>query len=111
MNSANKYKILDGENCIDVIPEGAEIYNADLYLLKCKSGYILQGSTCVPHCYENCYRCSEYSTDYSDQKCISCIDNHYLAGNAPNNCLFNCTGDKQGIIKSNVPHVITKVII
>ena len=95
MNSANKYKILDGENCIEEIPEGAEIYNADLYLLKCKSGYILEGSTCVPHCYENCYRCSEYSTDYSDQKCISCIDNHYLAGNAPNNCLFNCTGDNK----------------
>ena len=95
MNSTNQYKILDGENCIETIPEGGEIFNADLYLLKCRSGFILEGSTCVPHCYDNCYRCSEYSTDYFNQKCISCKVNYYLEGNIPNNCLFNCTGNNK----------------
>ena len=95
MQSTRKYKVLNGEECIEIIPEGAEIYNSDLFLLKCKSGYILENSTCVPHCYEHCYRCSEYSTDYYNQKCISCIENYYLEGNIPTNCLFNCTGDNK----------------
>ena len=94
MNSS-QYKVIDGEDCIDEIPEGAEIYNSDLFLLKCKSGFILQGSTCVPHCYDNCYRCSEYSTDYFNQKCISCKPNYYLESEASNNCLNNCTGDNR----------------
>ena len=95
MQSSRKYKVLNGEECIETIPEGAEIYNSDLFLLICKSGYILENSTCVPHCYEHCYRCSEYSTDYYNQKCISCIENYYLEGNIPTNCLFNCTGDNK----------------
>lgn len=43
--SDKPYKIMDTSVCLSEseIPEGAEVYNSQLYLLKCKSGYILKG--------------------------------------------------------------------
>ena len=66
--SSKKYKIINGTDCLSEIPEGAEVFNPNLFLLTCKSGYIVNGSICIPHCYESCEKCSEYSTDENDQK-------------------------------------------
>ena len=43
------YKLINTTKCLssDEIPVGAEVYNSLLYLLICKSGYKLEGDTCV----------------------------------------------------------------
>ena len=86
------YKFYDNTNndCIATIPEGAYEYDDKHHLLKCGSGFRFNGTTCEPHCYESCYRCSEYSSNDTDQKCFSCKSNYFM-GNY-NNCIpyFDC---------------------
>ena len=80
--------------CLETIPEGTEEFDTDFHLLQCKSGYIFNGSTCITNCYETCLRCSEYSTNEKDQKCLSCIGNYSLING---NCiqLSNCLSQTQ----------------
>ena len=66
------------EECINEIIEGSEIYNSELYLLICKSGYILDDNICVPKCYETCMLCTEFSMVISNQKCIECKEGYFL---------------------------------
>ena len=86
VDSTNKYKIINGTECVSGIIDGSEEYNSDLKLLVCKSGYILNGSICSPHCYESCELCTEYSTDKDDQKCISCKEGYYKDSDETSNC-------------------------
>ena len=81
------YKFYDNTNneCIDTIPEGAKEYDDKRHLLTCESGFRFNGRTCEPHCYESCHRCSEYSSNDTDQKCLSCKSNYFM-GNY-NNCI------------------------
>ena len=65
-----------------------EYYNEEKKLLKCKNGYILENSQCVPHCYSTCQTCSEYSDNKDDQKCESCKENYILEGT---NCVISPT--------------------
>ena len=46
------YKLINAPICLPSIdiPEGAEVYNSRLDLLKCKYGYKLEGNTCVVKC-------------------------------------------------------------
>ena len=71
LGGTKKYKIINGTECLESIPEGAKVLYPDLYLLVCDSGYILNNSICSPHCYESCEKCSDYSTNEDDQKCLS----------------------------------------
>ena len=84
IDSENKYKLINGTECLKEVIDGSEVYNSELYLLVCKSGYILDQSICIPHCYEDCELCSEYSTDILNQKCTACKERYYLDED------FNC---------------------
>ena len=77
MNSSNPYRLINSSECLSNIIEGSEIYNSKLYLLKCKNGYIFSDNICIPHCYETCNTCSEYSEDENSQKCLTCKNNNY----------------------------------
>ena len=81
------YKLINSSRCFTAnsIPVGAEVYNSKLYLLKCKSGYKLEGDTCVVNCYQTCETCSTYSEDESDQKCLTCKNDYTLVNN---NCII-----------------------
>ena len=70
----NKYKLVNTAGCIGTIPDNADFYKEEYYLLKCKTNYYLNSNNeCVPEsCYENCASCSEVSSDANDQKCSSC---------------------------------------
>ena len=98
------YKIINASTCLaeSDIPEGAEVYNSKLYLLKCKSGYKLENETCVVNCYQTCANCSAYSEDSSDQKCFSCKDGYSLDNN--NNCIIPAT-----TIITNAPTTIAQI--
>ena len=50
------YKLINTTQCLSIeeIPEGAEVYNSNLNLYKCKSGYKLEGETCVVDCGDQC---------------------------------------------------------
>ena len=72
------YKIIYGNTCFSDIPEGAEIHDSKLYLLKCKNGYILYDENCVPNCYETCLTCLDYSFDINSQKCLTCKSGYTL---------------------------------
>ena len=85
------------------IPEGAEVFNINLYLLKCKSNYELKDGTCILKCYENCETCSEYSENINSQKCLTCKSGYLLDNN---NCIFSPTT----IIISTFPRAITTTI-
>ena len=76
--NGKKYKFYNGTECISDIPEGGEIFNLKLNLLSCGKGYIFNGTTCIPHCYETCFKCSEYSTNSNQQKCLSCNNSYNL---------------------------------
>ena len=43
------YKLINGSYCISKkdIPEGSEIYNSSLFLLRCKDGYVFEDETCI----------------------------------------------------------------
>ena len=102
MYSDKKYKLINGTECLSSIPEGYDIYNENLGLLVCKSGYIFNNDngTCIPHCYNTCEICTEYSTSETAQHCINCTDGYYLENGYDSNCLkivvyAECTGENQ----------------
>ena len=80
MDSSKPYRFIGGTECLSEIPFGGEEYNSKLHLLKCKSGFILNGNTCIPHCYTTCSICSEFSENPDSQKCINCSQGYYLEG-------------------------------
>ena len=86
------YKLINTSQCLSDIPDGAEIYNNKLNLLKCKSGYILKDENCVPNCYETCETCSEYSEENDNHKCLTCKENYILDNT-------NCISPQTTIIK------------
>ena len=103
LETTKKYKLINGTECLEDIPEGAETYYPNLLLLECKSGYILNGSICSPHCYESCLKCSEYSINEADQKCLECKEGYYSENeNTPYNCLKK--------IPTTIPTTITTTI-
>ena len=62
MDNGKKYKFINGTECLSEIPtEGAKLYNENLSLLICDSGYILQDNTCKVHCFNTCETCFDYS--------------------------------------------------
>ena len=106
MDSSKPYRLIGSNKCLETIPEGAYEYNLKAHLLKCKGGYIFQDNTCSPHCYPTCKRCSEYSEDENNQKCISCNNGYYLDGNQ---CLSIPTTIIQ--IPTTIPIIPTTIII
>ena len=78
MDSSKPYKLIGSNECLENIPSTAKEYNNKLYLLICKSGYILYENNCVPHCYPTCETCSDYSQNSEDQKCLTCNESYYL---------------------------------
>ena len=85
LDDDNKYKLINGTECLSEVINGSEIYNSELFLLICKSGYILKENNCIPHCFNDCELCTEYSTNISNQKCISCKEGYYL--DQDSNCM------------------------
>ena len=86
MYSDKKYKLINGTECLSSIPEGYEVYNENLGLLVCKSGYIFDNGNCVPHCYNTCGICTEYSTNENYQHCINCTEGYELENGVDSNC-------------------------
>ena len=82
-----KYKLINTPGCLSTIPNNAELYNEDLYLLKCKSNYHLNSNNeCASNlCYERCQTCLDLSIDINDQKCTSC-QSEYIFDNG--NCII-----------------------
>ena len=86
VESTNKYKLVNGTECINEQPENSYIFNADLFLCICNNGYIANGAICIPHCYETCETCSDYSTNVDEQKCLTCKEGYYLDSDDSTNC-------------------------
>ena len=80
------FKFINGTKCLSLIPEGAELYNNKLSILKCKDGYHFQNDSCL-RCYNTCKDCLEISTDENEQKCIKCKANFLFN---EGNCLTQC---------------------
>ena len=74
-----KYRLIGSEGCLNEKPNNSEDYNVDLFLLKCKTNYKVEGTSCIPeYCYETCLTCSEISSDSTNQKCSSCKSGYQL---------------------------------
>ena len=87
-----KYRLIGSDGCLDDKPNNSEDYNSNLYLLKCKTDYKVDGTSCVPEtCYETCLKCSEVSSNPNDQKCTSCNDGYQLDNG---NCIIIPTTEK-----------------
>ena len=111
--TTSKYRLVndDSKTCRSQIPDGAEEYNTKLNLLRCKSGYRLEGDNCVTYCYSLCNTCSDYSTDEENQKCYSCIDGYFLE-EGTNNCkkIISTTIAKEPTTFIDIiPTTITKI--
>ena len=71
------YKLINSPDCVSEIPNHSYVYNSYLNLLKCNDNYHLDNNQCIPnYCFETCATCSEISNDETQQKCLSCKDNH-----------------------------------
>ena len=81
------FKFINGTNCLSDIPDGAELYNEDLSILKCMEGYHYQNDYCIK-CYNTCKDCNESSKEENNQKCIKCKDDLLLEDG---NCLSQCS--------------------
>ena len=78
-DESKPYKLIHTSGCLASFDENImEYYNENLKLLKCKSGYIIEGDQCVPHCFSNCKQCIEFSENKNEQKCTSCKDGYIL---------------------------------
>ena len=104
LNTTHKYKLINGTKCLEEIIENSEIYNSELYLLICKSGYILYDNKCVSHCYENCESCSDFSMDISNQKCKTCKEGYSLINE-------NCIEILSTIIRTTIPTTSPIIIL
>ena len=76
LNSSFPYKLMNSSGCFSSIPDEAEVYNNDSLLLKCKSGYKLEGRICSRINPEN----TEENTEehYSENIIKSCPDNYVI---------------------------------
>ena len=106
-SSTNKYKLINSPGCLDEIPDGAEVYNSNLFLLNCKSGYKVSGSQCIPDCYEFCETCTQYSSDETNQYCITCKTGYKKDEN--NNCILIPVTDAPTTVLTSPPST-TEVI-
>ena len=50
--------------------------------MECASGYQFDSveKKCVPHCYNSCLKCTDYSEDSENHLCIECKEGYYLNG-------------------------------
>ena len=108
MDTEKPYRFIGGNKCISQseIPEGAYEYNAKLKLLKCQSGYKTDPSdvnSCVTNCHISCKTCSDYSTDDTDPKCLTCNIGYYIYNGT---CLKNLTTT----IITTIPKVPSTII-
>ena len=97
LENSRKFKFTKGSQCLSEKPSNSHFYIEKYSLLECDSGYKLNNTEneCIPHCYESCETCSEYSEDINNQKCLTCKEGYYLQSTSPSNCLFDCTGDSR----------------
>lgn len=82
-----EFKLIDGTKCLttsEYDQTTMELYNNNLRLLKCKSGYSLKDNKCVSDivCPPNCEECK------SSTECTSCKEEFYLDDT---NCLEHCS--------------------
>ena len=99
LNSTNRYKLINGTQCLNKTINGSEVYNSELYLLACKSGYILKDNNCILNCYETCELCTNYSIDISNQNCITCKDGYSLDNS---NCVISFQKFQNQILNNNI---------
>ena len=76
-DSDKKYKFINGTKCLSTIPKEAELFNQDLFILKCKDEYHYQNDSCVM-CFNTCKECYGTSNNETDQKCVECKNNLFL---------------------------------
>ena len=81
-DNTKPYRIIKTDECLESIPEGAQIYNEKYNLLECAKGYQLDSvkKKCVPHCYPSCLKCNDYSENSKNHDCIECKEGYYLNG-------------------------------
>ena len=50
--------------------------------MECASGYQFDSANklCIPHCYNSCLKCSDFSEDSEDHKCLECKEGYYQNG-------------------------------
>ena len=110
------YKFINSNECIEIIPENAELYEQNLNILKCKRNYYLSNNLCIfAGCYETCETCIELSNDINDQKCLTC-KNGFILNNG--NCIIitettiltDEIKKKSGTISNSISHSISNTI-
>ena len=81
-DSAKPYRLIKTGECLATMPEGTKYYNEKYKLLECASGYQFDNinKLCVPHCYNSCAKCTDYSEDSEDHKCSECKEGYYQNG-------------------------------
>ena len=81
-DNTKPYRIIKTDECLESIPEGAQIYNEKYKLLECAKGYQLDSvkKKCVPHCYPSCLKCNDYSENSKNHDCIECKEGYYQNG-------------------------------
>ena len=86
----NQFKLMGAQGCKGTPSDSMDIYSERLGLLKCKEGYILNGTDCIPNitCFERCESCYNNSDNIDDQKCLTCKEEFLIENN---NCLKNCS--------------------
>ena len=84
----NKYKFYNQPGCIKEKPENTIYINEDLKIIDCDNNYKYENGKCVLKCYDNCDKCSAYSTDINNQYCTSCKNGFFLQ---KANCVEKCS--------------------
>ena len=90
LDGENKYKFINQSECIKEKPDNSIYVNEELKIIDCDKNYKYEKGKCIAKCHVNCDKCSMYSNDNIDQKCISCKNGLFLQ---EGNCLKTCSNN------------------
>ena len=84
------YKMYNQPICLETKPDNSIYINEELKIIDCDKNYKFENGECITiKCHDNCDKCTMYSDDNNDQKCLSCKNDKMVLQDG--NCVKACS--------------------
>ena len=83
------FKMINYSGCLKEKVENSYYINEEFKIITCNDNYSFYDGECrLSDCYETCATCTEKSTNFTEQKCLSCKNEYPILYQS--NCLNEC---------------------